>query len=272
MPHMRFASVILVACLSFPPCGVAGSNATTRLQPLSLVHLFLKGDAWLDKAPDLIRLIQPLEADLMVIHGVAAPGREPLACQLAKPLRMHCDFITADPPSQKQRRGLLILSSRPLLDEGVTLLHGGEGYRPSAAGRLQIAINHAPLSVYAATLGENGAKRRAVQQQTDDLRHWMTSYPAGASLVMASTGTTSWAPVLIPGWRVLQAPRHAAVRDQDVDGLVLYVPAGVMDHSARRLTLEGVGASGQDLDVGQHVRLEMRLETSPEDAGVSSLS
>ena len=213
------------------PCFLASCWLWTGLpahaQPDSLVvaNLSLPDSVWPRQREAVIELLGQAGVDVVLIQQVRSHDRQPPEiCSLAVPLHMHCDFVSADPPSQARRHGLAMLSRRRILEEGASLLHGEDGSAPVAAGYWRLQVAQQAINVYSASLasGQHLLQRR--QRQASDLRDWMASHdPALASVVVARFGSRHTELLqLMPG---LDTARKALDQKQAHGLDVLYPPS-----------------------------------------------
>ncbi len=123
-------------------------------------------------------MMQTLQPDVIAVQQVMqAPDELNPACWMAKRLRYSCDFVTADPPSQPQRRGNAMLTRRAVIEDGVTLLHPPGQF--SAAGMLRLQLDEGPVNVYVVRLRPEENSVIARRHQTHDLLAWIAATADG---------------------------------------------------------------------------------------------
>ncbi|MGE8281868.1 MAG: endonuclease/exonuclease/phosphatase family protein [Stenotrophomonas sp.] len=130
------------------------------------------GEVWAGNRERIAALIQDLQADVIVVQDVrqASDSSNP-ACWLGTRIRYSCDFISADRPSQAQRRGNAVLTRLTALEDGITLLHGDQN--PAVAGMQRLQLQRARLNVYAASMRPSDNTTIVRGHQAADLRAWM---------------------------------------------------------------------------------------------------
>jgi endonuclease/exonuclease/phosphatase (EEP) superfamily protein YafD len=225
MPSLPALLLILLAGIALT-AGKAGAQDNPAVPTVLVANLQLPDAAWPARRDDIAAVLQQLQPDVVVIGQVqSTAGDGPSACWLATRLRMHCDFITADPPSHRLRVGVALLSPRPLLADGATLLHGPDDSPPVAAGYLRMDIDGAAVDLYVASLAPGEAQRPRRAHQAADLRAWMASHEGHDSLLVAGRfgATTAELQQLLPGLRAARHPEGTtAVLPHGLD--VLYPP------------------------------------------------
>ena len=258
-PHAALPVADLVSALHAAIAGNAADGLTTGTQrELRVVNLIQPEGDWDSLRAPLLDLLQPMGADIIIIHGVSSRSRAgPPACQLARPLRMHCDFVTADPPSHARRHGTALLSARPLLDDGVTLLHGDDQVAPVAAGFLRLDVDGLGVDVYVASLAPGARHRASRQRQAADLRQWMAARGEGLKLVAANFGASgAELKGLMPGLRASRTVLLPTMADA-AHGLDLLFPQQCRLLETRRLALITAGTEGGEIDTGILVQLQL---------------
>lgn len=160
--------------------------ATPQAAELSIATLLLPPadePAWEQRREQMVQVLDALRPDVIAVQEVQQLGRRNAACWLAQRLRYSCDFITADPPSQPERRGSAMLSRLAVSEDGVTLLHPPGRY--SAAGMIRIAVGTSEVNVYTARLRPEGADATARQHQANDLMAWIAATAEGHPSLIA---------------------------------------------------------------------------------------
>ena len=132
---------------------------------------------WADQRDRIAQLLEALHPDVIIVQDVRQRGSANPACWLGTRLKYSCDFISADRPSQPERRGNAVLTRLTAQQDGVTLLHGDEA--PTAAGMQRLQLQQALLNIYAASMcpTDNTAVSRG--HQAADLRSWMDATAEG---------------------------------------------------------------------------------------------
>lgn len=246
--------VLLPAHAGAPQPRTGGPSAGRELRIVNLLFPDSRREALAGGLQDLLR---PLAADLVIVHAIQSTSPAgPPACSLAKALQMHCDFVSADPPSHPARHGTALLSARPLLADGITLLHGQDDESPVAAGFVRLDIDGEAVDVYVASLAPGPGHRSSRQHQARDLRSWMATQEDGIKLVAADFGSPSHElPGLMPGLRASRAPTAASASERP-HGLDVLYPAPLELLETRLLQLVEP-SSGDPLAVGLLVRLQL---------------
>lgn len=170
---------------------LACAQAQARSTPLVVANLELPASVWPAQQDAVMAILSQAAPDVVVVQGVDTHGNTPpSACALAQLLHMHCDFVTADPPSMPHRRGTALLSAHPVLEDGASLLHGQDGSAPVAAGYLRLLLHGKTIALYSASLQGGIARRQTRLRQAADLRRWMASHPQStATVVVARFGS-----------------------------------------------------------------------------------
>lgn len=244
--------LLIVLAGSVLPAGDAAAQDNAAAPGTMLVAgLSLPPAAWPQRREEVAELLRQLHADVLVIDPVhSSGGKGPAACWLAIRLRMHCDFITADPPSHPRRAGVILLSPRPLLADGASLLHGNDDSPPVAAGYLRLDVDGQAVGLYTARLATGGGVRGRRARQARDLRLWMSSHDNdGRVLVVGHLGAgADELGQLLPG---LRAVRPAAAAPSSVGGSdqppahLLYAPAYLQLLGSGQIVLPAVQSAGE---------------------------
>lgn len=217
-------------------------------QPDSLVvaNLSLPASVWPGQREAVIELLGHAGVDVVLIQQVRSHDRQaPEICNLAVPLQMHCDFVSADPPSLATRQGLAMLSRRPIVEDGASLLHGEDGSAPVAAGYWRLQIGTQAINLYSASLASGQRLQQRRQRQASDLRDWMASHdPALANVVVARFGSRHAELLqLMPG---LGTARKSLGPEQAHGLDVLYPPERLRLKASTVLELHGPAPPGDD--------------------------
>ena len=230
----RTCCTIALACL-------LGSTLPVQAlasQPLVVANLSLPETVWPAEREAVVSVLTQAQPSVIVVQDVSSSGKAgPAVCALARELRMHCDFVSADPPRLPLRRGTVLMSALPLRDDGASLLHGGARAQPVAAGYLAIDLPAHRLAVYSASLAPGSEQIGTRVRQAADLRRWLASHPpAQITLVFARFAST-------PGQLRLLMPGFATTRsgngDNAAHGLdVLYRPTQARWLATTTLALE----------------------------------
>lgn len=229
---------LLPSCLA--ACLVLSAALPLQARPAHLVvaNIALPESVWPSRREQVLALLTRATPDVLVVQDVHTQGKNPLeVCSLAQPLRMHCDFVSADPPSQQHRRGTALLSARPVVEDGATLLHAQDGSAPVAAGYLRLLVGQQQVRLYTASLvaGQQHHQRRL--RQAADLRNWMASHaPAPTTLIAGRFGSQhAELQQLMPG---LRAARRSAGTAQAHGLDVLYQNQQTRLHALTLLELQ----------------------------------
>jgi len=155
-----------------------------RLLKIATLELPVGDDTqWEQRRDQLLQVLEGLQPDVIAVQRVQqSQGRNP-ACWLATRLRYSCDFVTADPPSQRLRHGSAMLSRLPVAEDGVTLLHPPGQF--SAAGMLRVKLQEALVNVYVARLRPEPDETRVRQHQSSDLMTWIGATSDGLPSLIA---------------------------------------------------------------------------------------
>ena len=240
--------VRVLTCLLACCCLVAASNAVARpaQQVLVVANLLLPAQAWPSRQAEITGLLQQAAVDVVLVQQVQALDRQPPSlCRLAGPLRMQCDFVSADPPSLARRQGTVMLSRLPVIEDGASLLHGKDDSPPVAAGYWRLQWAQRAINLYSASLAEGSGLGQRRLQQASDLRQWMASHdPAAASVVVARFGSAHAELLqLMPGLTTSRLPRGPG----QAHGLdVLYPPQRLQLQASRQLELPQPAAEQTD--------------------------
>lgn len=226
-------------------CAAALASVPAPAQDSRLVvaNLLLPDSVWPAQRADIIQVLTHTRPDVLAIQQVLGQGQQPPdVCALAQPLAMHCDFVSADPPSKPLRRGMALLSARRILEDGASLLHGEDGSAPVAAGYWRLSLGQTPVNLYSASLSPGPALQQRRLHQARDLRDWMASHaPAGAAIVVARFGARhSELLQLMPG---LHTARKGIGSDAAHGLDVLYPPGQARLTATTLLELEPPAAS-----------------------------
>lgn len=144
--------------------------ASVRLPPVS--------EGWMGERERIASLLAELHPDVIVVQDVQQNSETSNpACWLGGKLRYSCDFISADRPSQAQRRGNAVLTRLATLEDGITLLHG-DG-TPAIAGMQRLQLQRARLNIYTARMRPAEDTPIARGHQAADLRTWMDATGEG---------------------------------------------------------------------------------------------
>ncbi len=155
-----------------------------RLLKIATLELPVGDDSeWEQRRDQLLQVLEGLQPDVIAVQRVQqSQGRNP-ACWLATRLRYSCDFVTADPPSQRLRHGSAMLSRLPVSEDGVTLLHPPGQF--SAAGMLRVKLQEALVNIYVARLRPDPDEPTVRQHQTSDLMTWIGATSDGLPSLIA---------------------------------------------------------------------------------------
>ncbi|WP_145480217.1 endonuclease/exonuclease/phosphatase family protein [Stenotrophomonas rhizophila] len=177
---------LLLLLLTAPalPANARQGEAAPRLLRIATLELPVGADAeWEQRREQLLQVLEGLQPDVIAVQRVQqSEGRNP-ACWLATRLRYSCDFVTADPPSQRVRHGSAMLSRLPVSEDGVTLLHPPGQY--SAAGMLRIKLHEELVNIYVARLRPEPDEAQVRQHQTSDLMTWIGATSDGLPSLIA---------------------------------------------------------------------------------------
>ena len=267
---LLYGVLVLGVAEAKPPMPVPEAFPTGR--QVRLANLHVSDTDWQQLAAPLQDLLRDLAPDMVILHSVISDTSSgPPACRMARPLKMQCDFVSADPPSQRLRQGTALMSARPLVADGLTLLHGGPETAPVAAGFQRLDVDGVPVDVYVASLAPGIANRSGRQRQAGDLRQWMASQASELPLVVANFASGGKElSSLMPGWRASRA-RNAASGDRSHGLDVLYLP-GCRLLETRSLTVLEPG-TGNEVAIGLLVRLQLpERPRTPEAATPDPLS
>ncbi|KRG67742.1 hypothetical protein ABB27_08720 [Stenotrophomonas terrae] len=157
-----------------------GVLAEPVLPVIKIANLRLpdSGESWVGQRDRIAQLMESLRPDVIIVQDVRQRGTASNpACWLGTRLKYSCDFISADRPSQSERRGNAVLTRLTAQQDGITLLHGDEA--PAAAGMQRLQLQQALLNIYAASMcpTDNTAVSRG--HQAADLRSWMDATAEG---------------------------------------------------------------------------------------------
>lgn len=157
-----------------------GVLAEPVLPVIKIANLRLpdSGESWVGQRDRIAQLMESLRPDVIIVQDVRQRGTASNpACWLGTRLKYSCDFISADRPSQSERRGNAVLTRLTAQQDGITLLHGDEA--PTAAGMQRLQLQQALLNIYAASMcpTDNTAVSRG--HQAADLRSWMDATAEG---------------------------------------------------------------------------------------------
>ncbi|UWX03461.1 endonuclease/exonuclease/phosphatase family protein [Pseudoxanthomonas sp. NC8] len=113
-------------------------------------------------------------------------------------------FVTTDPPSQKRRYGIALLTRDVVLEDGETLLHPLEDHRTAGFARV-LAGDHRPLNLYFTHLywAPDGAATRS-QQLADLLAYVAATAGDAPSVIVGDFNADADAPELAalqPSWQ-----------------------------------------------------------------------
>lgn len=160
------------------------AEAAPRLLKVATLELPVGDDSqWEQRRDQLLQVLEGLQPDVIAVQRVQqSQGRNP-ACWLATRLRYSCDFVTADPPSQRLRHGSAMLSRLPVSEDGVTLLHPPGRF--SAAGMLRVKLDEALVNVYVARLRPDPDEATVREHQTSDLMTWIGATSDGLPSLIA---------------------------------------------------------------------------------------
>lgn len=229
---------LLPRCIAL--CLVLSAALPLQARPAHLVvaNIALPESVWPSRREQVLALLTRATPDVLVVQDVHIQGSSPVdVCSLAQPLRMHCDFVSADPPSRPHRRGTALLSARPVMEDGATLLHAQDGSAPVAAGYLRLQVGQQQVRLYTASLvaGQQHHPRRL--RQAADLRNWMTSHAPAATTLIAGRFGSQHAELqqLMPG---LRAARRSAGTAQAHGLDVLYQNQQARLHAVTLLELQ----------------------------------
>lgn len=225
----------LLACLLCLPALAA--------QRVVVANLQLPASVWPAQQEAVVGLLSEAAPAVVIIQGVSTSDPAgPAVCQLARQLRMHCDFVTADPPSAAIRHGSVLMSQLAIEEDGAGLLHGGD-VAPLAAGYLRLRLGGRAVAIYSASLTPGAAHAGTRARQAADLRRWMHSHGHADAIVVCARFAST--PVqlrqLMPGYSTVRRP-GAADLPHGVD--VLYRPDQARLVSATVLRLQSPGAAG----------------------------
>lgn len=229
---MSIATVLrrlLLCCLLCPPQAAA--------ERLVLANLSLPGSVWPAQREAVLGLLAESRPAVVVVQDVSSRGQQgPTVCQLARELGMHCDFVTADPPSAALRRGSVMMSSLPVEEDGASLLHGRGVVPPVAAGFLRLRLGDRQLAVYSASLTPGPDRAGSRIHQAADLRRWMDSHGSADATVVCARFASSPEQLrqLMPGFATVRSGRPQLPHGVDV----LYRPGQARVQAATTLRLE----------------------------------
>lgn len=174
-------SLLLSLGLLLTPLAARSEPSTASpLVELSVATLQLPAQddpAWVARREMIVQALATLRPDVISVQQVMQEGQRNPACWLAGRLRYHCDFVTADPPSQPQRHGSALLSRLPVEQDGVTLLHPPGKY--SAAGMMRLPLGTGEVNVYVARLRPEPDSPENRQHQANDLMAWIAATADG---------------------------------------------------------------------------------------------
>jgi endonuclease/exonuclease/phosphatase family metal-dependent hydrolase len=177
-----------VGLLAGATADAAPASATAQAQAaeFSLVTFNLYHDAadWPRRRVQVLDTFRRLQPDAIVLQEVLQHESLPnQAAWLARRLGYAWQFVTTDPPSQKRRYGIALLTRPPVLEEGETLLHPLEDHR--TAGFARLLVGGRPLNVYFTHLywAPDGAAIRT--RQVADLLAYVEATADGAPSLLA---------------------------------------------------------------------------------------
>ncbi len=137
------------------------------------------GESWVGQRERIAQLMEALHPDVIVVQDVRqrGPAANNPACWLGSRLKYSCDFVSADRPSQPERRGNAVLTRLTAQQDGITLLHGDD--MPTAAGMQRLQLQQALLNIYTASMCPTDNTPVARGHQAADLRSWMDATHEG---------------------------------------------------------------------------------------------
>ncbi len=176
--------LLLLLTSPTPPADARQSEAAPRLVRIATLELPVGDEAeWEQRRDQVLQVLEVLQPDIIAVQRVQqSQGRNP-ACWLATRLRYSCDFVTADPPSQRLRHGSAMLSRLPVAEDGVTLLHPPGQF--SAAGMLRVKLQEELINIYVARLRPEPDEAVVRQHQTGDLMTWISATSDGLPSLIA---------------------------------------------------------------------------------------
>ncbi|MGV8960341.1 MAG: endonuclease/exonuclease/phosphatase family protein [Stenotrophomonas sp.] len=178
----RWASLPLLI-LAFAPQAQAQGTHSPALT-IASVELPAGPGEWQNRRDEILSMMQTLQPDVIAVQQVLQlPDKLNPACWMATQLRYSCVFVTADPPSQPQRRGNAMLTRRAVIEDGVTLLHPPGQF--SAAGMLRLQLDQGPVNVYVVRLRPEENSVSARRHQTHDLLAWIAATADGLPSLIA---------------------------------------------------------------------------------------
>lgn len=267
-PTLPFTAALL-ACLlagALPSAAAAG-------QRLVLANLSLPDSVWPSQRDAVIELLQQAQPSVIVVQDVVSHGAEgPTVCELARQMRMHCDFVSADPPRSLPRQGAVLMSALPLQEDGASLLHGGAHTPAVAAGYLAMNLPSNRIAVYSASLAPGADQLGNRVRQAADLRRWMASHaPAQVTLVCARFASSpSQLALLMPGFATARS-KGGATASHGLDVLYRPTQARLVAATTLRLATPSTppvdgrwpAANAQEQLLGVLVELALPATTQP---------
>jgi endonuclease/exonuclease/phosphatase family metal-dependent hydrolase len=207
----RFATCLLLcAGLASPVAATAAQDVTTAepdapTPDFSLVtlNLYHDRDDWPRRRVQIVDTLRRLQPDAIALQEVLQHEDLPnQAAWLAQELGYEAHFVTTDPPSQKRRYGIALLTRDAVLEDGETLLHPLEDHR--TAGFRRVLVGDRPLNLYFTHLywAPDGAATRS-QQLADLLAYVAATADDAPSVIVGDFNADAGSPELAalqPSW------------------------------------------------------------------------
>ena len=256
MRHLpRFASRLLL-CTSLVASLALATDAPTQAKPsmpgpqftLVTLNLYHDRDDWPRRRVQIVDTLRRLQPDAIALQEVLQ--HEDLTNQaawLARELGYESQFVTTDPPSQKRRYGIALLTRGVVLEDGETLLHPLEDHRTAGFSRVQ--AGERSLNLYFTHLywAPDGAATRS-QQLADLLAYVAATADDAPSVIVGDFNADADAAELAalqPSWQdawTLLHPDAGADASSTLNPAYFTVPARVDHVFVERGRLQPVAA------------------------------
>ena len=191
---------------------VAESSAPGPEFTLVTLNLYHDRDDWPRRRVQIVETLRRLQPDAIALQEVLQDEDLPnQAAWLAQELGYASHFVTTDPPSQKRRYGIALLTRDAILEDGETLLHPLEDHR--TAGFARVLAGERPLNLYFTHLywAPDGAATRS-QQLADLLAYVDATAEDAPSVIVGDFNAEAGAPelaALAPRWQDAWLALHA---------------------------------------------------------------